>query len=104
IERALLNPSGDDTGHEIVVLASLSTTAQTLTGWRLLDKNARVTPINTSLGPGQSVAIALAGTAVQLGNQGGNLILQDHTMMQVDVVTYTAGDAGVEDRYVRFRR
>ena len=40
IERALLNPSGDDTGHEIVVLASLSTTAQTLTGWRLLDKNA----------------------------------------------------------------
>ena len=104
IERALLNPSGDDTGHEIVVLASLSTTAQTLTGWRLLDKNARVTAINTSLGPGQSVAIALDGTGVQLGNQGGNLILQDHTTAQVDVVTYTAADAGVENRYVRFRR
>ena len=104
IERALLNPSGDDTGHEIVVLASLSTTAQTLTGWRLLDKNARVTPINTLLGPGQSVAIALDGTGVQLGNRGGNLILQDHTMAQVDVVTYTAEDARVENRYVRFRR
>ncbi len=104
IERALLNPSGDDTGQEIVVLASLSTTAQTLTGWRLLDKNARVTTINTSLGPGQSVAIALDGTGVQLGNQGGNLILQDHTTAQVDVVTYTAEDAGVENRYVRFRR
>ena len=98
LERALLNPSGDDTGQEIVVLVSLSTTAQTLTGWRLLDKNARVTPINTSLGPGQSVAIALYGTGVQLGNQGGNLILQDHTMAQVDVVTYTAEDAGVENR------
>jgi uncharacterized protein YukJ len=104
IERALLNPSGNDTGQEIVVLGSLSTTAQTLTGWRLLDKNARVTTINTSLEPGQSVAIALDGTGVQLGNQGGNLILQDHTTAQVDVVTYTAEDAGVENRYVRFRR
>ena len=104
IERALINPSGDDAGHEIVVLASLDTAAQTLTNWRLVDKNARVTPINTTLGPGQSVLIALDGSGVQLGNQGGNLILHDNNNAQVDVVTYTAADASPENRYVRFRR
>jgi len=104
IERALINPSGADAGREIVVLASLATTSQTLTNWRLIDKNNRVTPINTTLRSGESVLIALDGNGVQLGNQGGNLILQDSHNAQVDVVTYTAEDASPENRYVRFRR
>ena len=104
IERALINPSGNDAGLEVIVLASLATTPQTLSNWRLIDKNARVTPINTTIGPGQSVLIALDGKGAQLGNQGGNLILQDNHSAQVDVVTYTAEDASQENRYVRFRR
>ena len=104
IERALINPSGSDAGLEIVVLSSLATTAQTLSNWRLIDKNARTTPINTTIGPGQSVLIALDGNGVQLGNQGGNLILQDDHSAQVDAVTYTAEDASPENRYVRLRR
>ena len=104
IERALINPSGNDAGREVVVLASLVTTVQTLTNWRLMDKNGRMTPVNTTLGPGQSVAIALDGNGVQLGNQGGNLILQDNHNVQVDVVTYTSQDASSENRYFRFRR
>src|SRR5262245_45522819 len=68
LERALINPSGDDAGREVVVLASLVTAAQTLTNWRLTDKNGRVTPINATVGPGQSVSIALDGSGVQLGN------------------------------------
>src|SRR5580765_3037810 len=104
IERALINPSGNDAGREVVVLASLVTTARTLTNWRLMDKNGRLTPVNTTIGPGQSVAIALDGNGVQLGNQGGNLILQDDHNVQVDVVTYTSQDASTENRYFRFRR
>lgn len=104
IERALINPAGTDPGREIVVLASLATTSVTLTNWRLIDKNARVTPINRTIDPGQSVLIVLDGSGVQLGNQGGNLLLQDHQSAQVDVVTYTAQDASAENRYVRFRR
>jgi hypothetical protein len=50
------------------------------------------------------VLITLDGNGVQLGNQGGNLILQDNHNAQVDVVTYTAEDASTDDRYVRFRR
>ena len=65
IERALINPSGADPGQEIVVLGNLSTTTQTLTNWRLVDKNARVTPINVALTPGASVAIPLDGTGVR---------------------------------------
>jgi hypothetical protein len=104
IERALLNPSGPDARREIVVLSSLATTKQTLTNWSLVDKNARVTPVNTTIGAGESVLLPLDGNGVQLGNQGGTLSLQDDHSIQVDVVTYTADDASVEDRYVRFRR
>lgn len=104
IERALLNPSGADPGHEVVVLGSLATTAQKLAHWRLVDKNGRVTPLDVTLEPGQSVLVALDGNGVQLGNQGGTVTLQDDHMAQVDVVTYTAADAGPEGRYVRFRR
>ena len=104
IERALINPTGPDAGREILVLGSLSTTAQTLTNWRLVDKNNRITPINVTIGPGQSVLIALDGNGVQLGNQGGNLILHDDRNTQVDAVTYTAADADRDNRYVRFGR
>jgi uncharacterized protein YukJ len=104
IERALVNPSGPDPGLETVVLGSLSTTPQTLANWRLVDKNGRVTPINATIGPGESLIVGLDGAGVQLGNNGGNVILQDDTSAQVDVVTYTAQDAASDNRYVRFRR
>jgi len=85
------------------VLASLATTAQTLRNWRLVDKNGRVTPVNVTIGPGQSSLITLDGAGVQLGNNGGTVTLQDENNVQVDVVTYTAADAAADNRYVRFR-
>jgi hypothetical protein len=48
--------------------------------------------------------VALDGSGVQLGNNGGNLVLQDDSANQVDSVTYSAADASVVDRYVRFQR
>jgi uncharacterized protein YukJ len=104
IERALINPSGPDAGLETVVLGNLATTPQTVTNWRLVDKNGRVTPIDATLAPGASLIVSLDGTGVQLGNNGGNLILLDHTSTQADVVTYTAEDAASDNRYLRFRR
>ena len=100
----MINPAGADEGLETVVLGNLATTTQTLSHWRLLDKNGRVTPIDATLAPGASLIVALDGAGVQLGNNGGNLILQDEAHAQVDVVTYTAEDAASDDRYLRFRR
>jgi len=104
IAHALINPAGTDPGREIIVLASLATSTQTISNWRLLDKNGRVTWITTTLAAGSFVAIALDGNGVQLGNNGGNLILQDQSNAQVDAVTYTGEDASPDNRYVRFRR
>jgi uncharacterized protein YukJ len=104
IAHGLINPTGADPGKEIIVLASLATAPQTISNWRLLDKNGGATPINATLAPGSFVSITLDGNGVQLGNQGGNLILRDHTDAQVDAVTYTSEDASPEDRFVRFRR
>jgi uncharacterized protein YukJ len=103
IERALVNPSGADPGLEVVVLGNLATAAQKLSGWRLLDKNGRISPLDVTIGPGQSVLVTLDGKGVQLGNQGGTLSLQDGQGAQVDVVTYTGADATPENRYIRFR-
>ena len=69
----------------------------------LEDKNGRTTTIaGVSAAAGASVAIALDGNGVQLGNKGGNLILRSPDGQQVDVVVYTADDARPDDRYVRF--
>src|SRR5262249_52041497 len=38
LERALVNPAGDDVGKEVVVIGNASTKAIDLTGWRILDK------------------------------------------------------------------
>ena len=103
IERALINPSGPDQGREVVVLGNLSAATQKLSNWHLVDKNGRITPVNVTIGAGQSVLITLDGNGVQLGNKGGTVILQDDGGVQKSVVTFTAADADTENRYVRFR-
>jgi uncharacterized protein YukJ len=104
LERALINPAGGDVGGEAVVLGNCATTPQDLHGWQLIDRNGRVTKLDTEIPAGASAIVALDGSGVQLGNNGGNLVLQDDQAKQVDSVTYSAADAALVDRYVRFRR
>jgi uncharacterized protein YukJ len=104
LERALVNPAGADPGLEVVVLGNLATSAVSLAGWRLLDKNQRSTALDGAVDGGGSLLVELDGNGVQLGNKGGNLLLLDPNGEQVDSVVYTAQDAGPEGRYVRFHR
>jgi hypothetical protein len=104
LERALINPAGSDPGLEAVVLGNRATTTQSVHGWQLIDRNGRVTKLDTEIPAGASAIVALDGSGVQLGNNGGNLVLQDDQANQVDSVTYSAADAAVVDRYVRFQR
>jgi hypothetical protein len=104
LERALINPVGSDPGREAVVLGNCGTTTQSVHGWQLIDRNGRVTKLDVEIPAGASAIVALDGSGVQLGNNGGNLVLQDDQANQVDSVTYSAADAAVVDRYVRFQR
>jgi uncharacterized protein YukJ len=105
LERALLNPAGDDAGKEAVVLGNLANAAIPLDGWRLVDKNQRVTVIaGRTLDPGGSALITLDGTGAQLSNTGGNLVLLDPAGRQADAVVFTAADTTIEERFVRFTR
>jgi hypothetical protein len=102
LERALINPLGSDGGHEVVVVGNLTTATLDLGGWQLRDTNARSTALSGTIEPGASMLVDLDGQGVQLGNNGGNLLLIDKAGSQVHAVTYAAADAADEDRFVRF--
>ena len=52
LERALLNPTGDDVGREVVVIGNLANVAVSLEGWQLVDKNRRSTTVGQDVGSG----------------------------------------------------
>jgi hypothetical protein len=103
IAHALINPAGADSGHEAVVLANLATGPRTLSGWRLIDRNGRTTTLNATIDAGGATQIKLDGNGVQLGNNGGNLVLHNNAGEMIDSVVYSNADAGAESRYIRFR-
>jgi uncharacterized protein YukJ len=102
IERALVNPAGDDPGKEIVVIANATTTSVDLTGWSIMDKSNNVDALRGVLPAGESRAFVLSGRGAQLGNKGGTIILNDVAGAQVHAVSYSNEDAAREGRYVRF--
>lgn len=105
LERALVNPAGDDVGKETVVVGNLTNAPVSLQGWRLVDRNQHVTQIAAlTLDPGASELIQLDGSGVQLGNAGGNLLLLNPEGRQVDAVVYTTTPSATENRYTRFNR
>jgi uncharacterized protein YukJ len=103
IAHALINPDSVDAGHEVVVLANLATVPRALDKWRLTDRNGRTTTFTVTIPPGAAEQIELDGSGVQLGNDGGNLVLHDDTDTVVDSVVYSSADADLEGRYLRFR-
>jgi uncharacterized protein YukJ len=102
VERALVNPAGDDPRKEVVVLGNTTVTAMDLTGWRLVDRNNHAeTLAGVLLAPGASAPIVLSGAGAQLSNNGGTIRLLNPAGVLVHAVSYAKADA-VEDRYVRF--
>ncbi len=85
------------------MLANLATTPRTLGGWTLTDRNGRATAVDVTIPAGAAMPIELDGTGVQLGNDGGNLVLHDDTGTMIDSVVYSNTEAQPENRYVRFR-
>ena len=104
LERALINPAGADPGHEAVVLGQLRHHAAEAVRVAAGRPQRPRHDLDIEIGAGASALVPLDGTGVQLGNGGGNVVLQDEHGDQVDSVTYSAQDAGPSDRFIRFRR
>jgi uncharacterized protein YukJ len=102
VERALLDPAGDDPRKEVVVIGNTTVLTVDLSGWRILDKNNRAeTLAGVQLPPGGSVRVALSGNGAQLSNKGGTIQLLDASGILVHAVSYSKADV-VENRFVRF--
>ena len=102
IERALVNPVGDDPGKEVVVLGNTTLTAVNLTGWSIVDKNNMVEVLGgVLLSAGGSVSVVLSGGGAQLSNKGGTIRLMNPAGVLIHAVSYSQGDA-VEGRFIRF--
>ena len=103
IERALVNPKGEDPGKEVVVIGNTTTASVDLTGWSIVDKNNNIEVLRGVLLPaGESRGVVLSGSAAQLSNKGGTIILKNPAGEQIHAVSYSKEDAGQEDRYMRF--
>lgn len=103
IERALLNPAGDDPGKEVVVIGNTTVAAVELTGWTIVDKNNAADALAGVLLPaGGSVPIVLTGNGAQLSNKGGTIRLMNPAGVQIHAVSYSKADATPENQYVRF--
>ena len=75
VERALLNPSGDDPSGEVVVIGNTTVTAVDLTGWSIVDKNNAAEALAGVLLPaGGSVPVVLSGNGAQLSNKGERFV------------------------------
>src|SRR4030095_6695277 len=60
VERALVNPAGDDVSREVVVIGNTTTAPVDLSGWSIVDKNNAADALARVLLPaGGSVLIAL---------------------------------------------
>jgi uncharacterized protein YukJ len=102
VEKALVNPVGDDPGKEIVVIGNTTLDAVDLSGWRIVDKsNKAETLAGLTLPSGGSVGVPLSGTGAQLSNNGGTIRLLNADGVLMHAVSYSKADA-VENRFVRF--
>jgi uncharacterized protein YukJ len=103
IERALINPDGEDAGKEVVVIGNTTTSSVDLTGWSLMDKNDNAEVLSGGPLPGgESRRFVLSGHGAQLGNKGGTIRLKNPAGEQVHSVSYSQDDAQQGDRYIRF--
>lgn len=90
ITAALVNPLGHDVGLETVTLINASPTPVDLTGWTLVDRNKKASPIsNGELAAGEVLRVRLDGRGAQLGNKGGIVSLLDQNGLKIDGVSYT---------------
>jgi uncharacterized protein YukJ len=96
IVAALANPVGSDQGLENVTLLNVTPQPIDISGWKLVDKNGNKMSLSGVIPAGQTARIRLAGTSIELPNDGGIITLTDKNGQKVHGVSYTARDSLAE--------
>ena len=102
IISAMVNPRGNDRGHESVTILNISAETIDLSGWSLRDERERSQSITGQVRSSETITIPLDGASMRLNNTGGTITLLDGHGWKVDGVAYTAAQAQVEGRPVLF--
>lgn len=89
----LPNPIGVDRDKESVTLANSSEKDVSLAGWTLMDKHHRVFPLSGVIPAGQTLSVRLAGSAMILSNEGGEVSLIDRDGLRRRIVSYAKSQA-----------
>jgi poly(U)-specific endoribonuclease len=100
---ALINPAGDDPGHETVTLINTGGTPVSLDGWRMEDRNNKVQALSgITVGAGETMRVLLDPAGAQLSNKGGQISLIDAGGQAVQTVTYTKDQVRQQGETVLF--
>ncbi|MBZ0303659.1 MAG: DUF2278 family protein [Anaerolineae bacterium] len=103
IVAALINPVGDDVGHESVTLLNTSASPINLSGWMLADRNKRKHSLpDLNLLAGDTIRIHLSGSTIQLSNKGGIITLLDPDGLKVHGIAYVDEDVKQQGRTITF--
>jgi uncharacterized protein YukJ len=103
IVAALVNPKGEDAGHESVTLINATPATVNLAGWTIADKNKNRSKVpSVVLAAGETLRIPLDGKGAQLGNKGGIISLIDNTGLKIDGVSYSREAADKQGWFVVF--
>lgn len=102
IVAALVNPAGDDPGHETVTLLNTTRRTVDLSGWALSNKfKEKYVLRNRQIGPGDTLTIKLPAE-VPLSNDGGIITLLNRQGLKVHGVAYTRGQAARQGWTITF--
>ena len=103
IVAALVNPKGEDPGHESVTVINATPATVDLTGWTIADINKKRSKIPAKiLAPGETLQIRLDGKGAQLGNKGGIISLIDDKGLKIDGVSYSREAADKQGWFLVF--
>lgn len=92
IVAALVNPVGDDQGHETVTILNTSDAEINLDGWAIANRTKAKHALAGKIGAGATTVVRLP-VAVPLSNDGGIITLLDAGGLKVDGVQYTKDQA-----------
>ncbi len=102
IYAALINPKGDDTGHEQVYLLNTTDKAVSLDGWSIADKTKKKEMLSGTIAAGATITHTLSGKTAQLSNEGGIITLLNKDGLKISGVSYTKAQASQQGKVITF--